>query len=132
VGNRAINLIGNTYGKLTVGEYLGHSVWRCLCTCGNTRDVQGYSLTKQITTQCLTCQGGATITGRPRKEDLTGRVFTELTVLEYLGFRIYRCRCTCGGTREVDAANLKSGGVTRCSDCQSEVARETAILNRRK
>lgn len=62
---------------------------------------------------------------RPRN-DITGQIFNDLTVLEWLGFKefpkekggkrrsIYRCQCKCGNLCEVDQSCLKSSNVKSC------------------
>ena len=54
----------------------------------------------------------------PRRKDLTGQTFGKLTVIEYAetrkGVAYWRCRCSCGGTKEASTSNLRSGGTTHC------------------
>ncbi len=55
----------------------------------------------------------------PAKHNLTGKVFSRLTVLELAGFdknrnRIWRCQCSCGKTTEVRASRLNAGATTSC------------------
>ena len=51
-----IDLTGHTYGRLTVlNEVLPQQrprLWRCQCSCGNTKDIGGPSLRKGNTTSC--------------------------------------------------------------------------------
>lgn len=47
-------------------------------------------------------------------QDLTGKVFGRLTIIEHVGFTKNRnarwlCECTCGNTKIITASNLKSG-----------------------
>ncbi|ETD72604.1 hypothetical protein V757_03250 [Pelistega indica] len=51
-------------------------------------------------------------------EDLTGQRFGQLTAESYLGQNHWRCRCTCGGTRDVRGAYLKNGRATACLACK--------------
>ena len=58
------------------------------------------------------------------KENLTGQVFGNLTVLEHVperkdlgGKRFWKCRCTCGRIVEVRSDNLKCGHSTQCIQC---------------
>lgn len=63
---------------------------------------------------------------RPKK-DLTGKVFNDLKVLEWLGFKevgtakkrrsVYRCECVCGNLCEVDQTSI-SGGNTKSCGCR--------------
>lgn len=47
-----INIIGNTYGKLTVLGYAGKSNWYCECICGNFKKVRTGHLTGGATKSC--------------------------------------------------------------------------------
>ena len=55
-----IDIIGNTYGKLTVISFKGNnkhrqSLWECLCACGHTVTVAGNNLNSGITS-CRYCK----------------------------------------------------------------------------
>lgn len=50
--SQLINIIGNTYNKLTVIEYIGQSKWKCLCNCGNYTEVRGFDLKRNHTKSC--------------------------------------------------------------------------------
>lgn len=56
-----------------------------------------------------------------QKIDLTGKVFSMLTVLQEIeplnGKKRYRCLCECGNTTEVSYANLKSGKERQSCGC---------------
>ena len=52
---------------------------------------------------------------RNRKvQDLTGMKFNELTVLEYVGDKKWRCKCSCGKETVVSSCHLKSGHTKSC------------------
>lgn len=50
------NLIGSTFGRLTVKEFAGkkngHIQWKCVCICGNTTTVYRGNLTSGSTVSC--------------------------------------------------------------------------------
>jgi hypothetical protein len=63
-------------------------------------------------------------------EDLTGRVFTRLTVVKRAGNHItsggrsivqWKCKCSCGGVSVVQAQRLKSGMTKSCGCIQREL-----------
>lgn len=61
---KAINEVGNKYGKWTVLKRVenakcGEIRWSCLCECGNVHKVQGKSLRRGHSTQCRACMGRA-------------------------------------------------------------------------
>ena len=52
-----INEVGNRYGRLTVLEYYGvnkdnHTLWRCICDCGNEKITTGKSLRAGLCKSC--------------------------------------------------------------------------------
>ena len=52
---------------------------------------------------------------RNRKvQDLTGMRFNELTALEYVGDKKWRCKCSCGKETIVSSCHLKSGHTKSC------------------
>jgi hypothetical protein len=102
--------IGDEFGFLTVIEYSGKERgkerWLCRCTCGNLRKVNTGHLGTMIT-HCG-CRKNL-----PRK-DLTGKVFTNWTVLRYVGRSRYLCRCKCGTEKEVCNRELQNGDSKSC------------------
>lgn len=57
------------------------------------------------------------------KKDISGQVFNDLIVIEWLGFKkfsdgkrrsIYKCKCKCGNNCEVNQSDLKSSNVKSC------------------
>lgn len=54
--------IGNTYGTLTVVEYIGvsgigHSTWKCTCDCGGMHTATGTALREGKCLHCKECRG---------------------------------------------------------------------------
>lgn len=60
------------------------------------------------------------------KEDLTGRVFSRLTVINYAGKRsgkhFWNCQCECGNTKIVDVHSLLKSNTRSCGCLQKEYA----------
>lgn len=58
---------------------------------------------------------------------MIGKVFTELTVIEfaysYPNSRVsyWRCRCSCGKILDVDGSKLRRGLISRCDDCRAKI-----------
>ena len=65
------------YGKLTAIEYLGKSMWKCKCDCGNEKIVYGGHLETGHTKSCGCI--------RPPRTKLYGQTFGKLTVLDWEG-----------------------------------------------
>lgn len=111
------DMTGQRFGKLTVLErdYVKHgkstqASWKCLCDCGRITSVTGYELRSGNTTSCGCSRG------KPA-EDLTGKVFGKLTVLErdyVYGDTKWLCRCECGRIVSVKASALRSGNTKTC------------------
>lgn len=111
---RAINLIGKTFGKWKVLRYAGDRHWECECTgCHRVFIVRGNSLRDGHSMMCIECANKAQSVA---KEDLTGRVFGELTVLGYEYKSMWRCKCSCGKIVNIRGDKLKSGYSVDCGD----------------
>ena len=54
-------------------------------------------------------------------DDLTGRAFARLTVVSYVGYRKWNCRCECGALIVALGYNLKSGHTKSCGCLASEL-----------
>ena len=54
------NIAGLRSGRLVAAHYLGNSVWRCSCDCGNSKDVHVDRLQRQSTTSCGCTHGNTT------------------------------------------------------------------------
>lgn len=98
------------YGKLTALEYLGKSMWRCKCDCGNEKIVYGGHLENGHTKSCG-CY-------RPPRINLAGQKFGRLTVQEWAGNGKWQCLCECGNVVLVQTNNLKNGNTQSCGCLQ--------------
>lgn len=116
---KKINIVGNKYGKLTVIEELkertkqGKILCKCLCECGEYCIIKKINLTKGKTKSC----GCSKYTSAINDDDFIGKKFGEFTVLskvENSKIRKYKCQCSCGSIKEVNAYNLKDGLSTNC------------------
>ncbi len=131
--SRMMDLSGQRFGKLTViedsGQRSGSSVlWRCRCDCGGETLATRGQLTSghAVSCGCAPRQHSA----RGHIEDLTGRQFGELTVIERAPIEkrgvYWRCRCNCGRECTVTDTCLKAGHTRSCG-CM----RHSASYNRR-
>ena len=117
------DLTGQRFGKLVCLAPTekrgpgGGTVWRCRCDCGQECLAVSTQLTHGYKKSCGCL-------GRPPLQDLTGRRFGMLTVLEYAGKRggahRWRCRCDCGQETVVRHAFLVSGHTRSCGCLQRE------------
>lgn len=100
------------YGKLTAIEYLGKSMWRCKCECGNETVVYGGHLESGHTKSCG-CY-------RSPRQNLIGQKFGKLTVQKWDGNGKWLCLCECGNITLVQTDNLKNGNTKSCGCYQKE------------
>ena len=124
------SLIGEVFGKLTVIEQApsanGRRQWRCQCECGKITIASTTALRGGDTLSCgclaLKRKGNTTNhtnKGGRKPEDLTGKVFGNLTVLEITPERknnsvVWKCQCSCGNITYATATSLKNKGTQSC------------------
>ena len=116
------DLTGMKIDRLTVLYYAGvseehHAIWHCKCSCGNEKDIEAKYLLSGNTHSCGCYRKEK---GRQNMQDLSGQRFGKLVVVSPIekrtrqGSRIWECRCDCGCTTYVSAANLKGGSTNSC------------------
>lgn len=121
---RSVDITGKRYGKLVVlrkttgRDSAGCVLWECRCDCGNI---------KLVSTNCLNTGSVQSCgCGQNKLEDLTGRRFGRLTVIELDKYETknhstrWKCICDCGKEKSVLAGCLKSGNTTSCGCYSSE------------
>lgn len=69
-----------------------------------------------------------------RREDLTGRKFGRLTVIEFYGCNkygqpIWSCQCDCGTIKQITSSDLRSGSTLSCGCLWQERIREAKITH---
>lgn len=120
---RAIDLVGQKFGRLTVLEKLPerkneHIVWKCQCDCGNIVNVSGYCLKSGNTNSC-----GCYKSDRIRETntvDMTGQRFGKLVVIERDFSKgnnkkaYWKCLCDCGNYYSALGPDLRNGHTNSC------------------
>lgn len=114
-------VIGKTFGEWYVLGKAGNYSYLCKCSCGVIKEVNSYHLRYGQSKSC----GHNT----NKLKDLTGQKFGELTVLEYVGNRRWRCRCSCGKIKDIHSQLLTSG-ITRSCGCKSTEFLKETLLNK--
>ncbi len=118
---KRIDISNQTFGRLRVigpSQIFAHGrrAWRCVCECGNIRDLLSTALTSGNTKSCG-CFKSESVSER-RLIDLSGKQFGGWTAqcrAENFGRRtMWWCLCVCGARRDVDAASLTSGKSASC------------------
>lgn len=115
--NQVENIIGKRFGVLEVIEYRGSGLWACKCECGRVISLNRKQLESRINTGCK----------HEFKNDLTNRQFGEWTALEYIGNRMWKCRCLCGTIRNVSSQALLMGTTRSCGCKKYDRAKETLL-----
>lgn len=100
------DMTGQQIGEWTIGEYLGDGLYRCTCSCGNIKNLKGTYLRTGQSKSCG-CKSN-------KFNDLTGKVFGEWKVLEYLGKQKWKCKCSCGKIGNISYYDLMHNKSTNC------------------
>lgn len=125
---KVVDLVGKKFCKLLVIERAlnnvrGRAQWKCICDCGNTTEVASDKLVSGRTKSCGCAKS------KHIYEDLTGRKFGRLTVIEYKGQKkdhivLWLCKCECGNERIIPTSHLKNGHTISCGCFQKEKAKQ--------
>lgn len=117
------NLIGQRFGKLVVEHEIkerknGRVYWRCICDCGNEKDIYSGSLLEGKSRSC------GCVWHKPAWNyvDLTGKRFGKLIALEKIKNHKrtkWLCQCDCGNKTEIWGRHLLRGDTQSCG-CISE------------
>ena len=120
------NLLGQKWGRLTVLEEVGrdkysHVRWLCVCDCGKHTTISTQDFGHTVSCGCYNRER----VSQARYQNLIGKVFGRLTVLEDVGRRhggvLWRCHCNCGNIVDIRAGDLLSGGTKSCGCYRNEL-----------
>lgn len=122
-----IDLKGQVFGRLTVikrvGNRHGRVAWLCECTCGNDIITTAKRLRNKSTQSCGCYHKERLATACLR--DLTGRRFGRLLVIgraESAYDTMWRCKCECGGLKDIASSSLIAGLTRSCGCLNKELA----------
>lgn len=108
VDKRTIDITDSNIEEWHVKYYIGSRKWLCKCSCGRLCAVTGYNLASGKSTSC----------GHEKYNDLRNKSFGEWEVIEYAGVKhgmsMWKCKCSCGTTKDVYAARLLNGRSKSC------------------
>lgn len=106
------------FGKLKILEYVGlnkrkERLFKCECDCGRKKNIKLINLKSGHTKSCGCIGTGSDVI------DLTGKIYTWLTVLTLTGSTKHResrwvCQCKCGKIKTVLRKNLINGQTKSC------------------
>ncbi len=119
------SLVGERFGKLSVicqmseSSSAGYRNWLCLCDCGKGIVASTRELNQGKYQDCGCEKKKIRILKNSKTaEDLTGKVFGELTVIgrakNINGKKAWRCKCSCGNETITYEYKLKSGEIKHC------------------
>lgn len=124
---KLIDLTGKVFDKLTVLEKAPsrarHVYWKCQCECGNTIEVSAESLKRNIPHDCGCVKLQLQKEKEQAKEDklnhLIGKRFGKLIVEARTeerqnGSVVWKCKCDCGGYKNVPTHLLTSNHTQSC------------------
>lgn len=129
------DLTGKQFGDLKVlalsRKANGRKYYNCRCIkCGDiiedirSDDIKTYG--KSSKCSCIKIKGKNKPDIEKIKDDLSGRIFGDLTVVEFSHIdsmshkSMYKCKCSKGHISIVSRSNLLSGNTTRCEKCGYE------------
>lgn len=131
---KLINLTGKVFDKLTVLEKAPsrarHVYWKCQCKCGNIVEVSAESLKRNMPHDCgcvkLQLQKEKERTKENKINYLVGKRFGKLVVEARTEERIngsvvWKCKCDCGGYKNVPTHLLTSNHTQSCGCLVREV-----------
>lgn len=107
------DLTEQVFGELRVEEYMGKSMWKCICSCGKEHIVHRQYLTSG---EIKSCGHKKQADFNTIRNEMIGKKFGHLTVLRYVGNKTYECQCDCENKTIVKVLkhNLDSGNTYSC------------------
>lgn len=111
--------VGTRFGRLRVVSMPRVGQYVCRCDCGAGVVARGSELRSGKRRSCG-CLLRAPVV---RIGDRYGRLIVEAEV-RCEGYRIYRCRCDCGGSAEVKSSDLARGRTRSCGCLARDILRE--------
>lgn len=112
-----IDLTNQTFGDWTAIRYIGDSMWECMNSEGEVKNIHSYTLRTKLSNH--------TKLGSKQPEGVLGNTFGQWAPIKYLGAGFWECKCTCGNTGKVNTYDLKNGFSTRCKQCKDKAHMKT-------
>ena len=123
---KALNLIGQKFGRLTVISKCNYKinnglVWLCQCECGNTKEVAGKSLQSGTCKSCGCLKQESDKKPKGNVKDEIGNKYNHLTVIKRAGSDSrgeaqWECECDCDAHTHIIVlgSNLRNGHTQSC------------------
>lgn len=122
---KRVEMVGRRFGNCVVVSDITSTVCECICDCGKTFTTRGQSLRAGVTKSCG-CLKRASKGPSKNFKDLTGKVFSRLTVLGRSTEKTKRrsctwvCLCDCGNVITTSSEKLNTGTKKSCGCLQKE------------
>jgi len=101
----------------------------CRCDCGKELQVEGISLRKGRSTQCIDCARKT----QSSESEMIGKTFGKWLVLDIaekkFGSYQYKCRCECGEIKTIHGPHLRTGHTTQCLKCSNRRKSRNNIIH---
>jgi hypothetical protein len=138
VSKRSVkDLLGERFGRLTVLERVGSdkhnkAVWKCICDCGNIKNVVSIALISGNTQSCG-CYNKDRVT-ETHVDDLISKKYGRWIVVKQAGRNdqgnvLWECLCDCGNIGIVTSSSLNSGNSKSCGCLRRDVTIERNHTN---
>lgn len=114
---QVIDLTNQTFGDWTAIRYIGDSMWECMNSEGEVKNIHSYTLRTKLSNH--------TKLGSKQPEGVLGNTFGQWTPIKYLGAGFWECKCTCGNIGKVNTYNLKNGLSVCCKSCKYKMQMKT-------
>lgn len=115
-----IDLTNQTFGDWIAIRYLGDSMWECINSKGEIKNIHSYTLRTRLSNH--------TKLGSKQPNGILGNTFGQWTPIKYIGGGFWECKCTCGNVGKVNTYDLKNGLSTKCKDC-AKLGRMKTVFN---
>jgi very-short-patch-repair endonuclease len=118
---RRDDLIGKTFGRWTVLEYVGNRQHKCICECGNEGVVFSSNLVDSSSQSCG-CLANE-LTSQNKLKDITGLRSGKLVAQKLMddrdnaGNAIWECLCDCGRISHVRSKDISAKTTQSCGNC---------------
>lgn len=119
------NIKGQKFNHLTAIEHQGRGYWLFRCDCGNEVVRYQGDVVSGNRKSCGCMQHAI-------RENLIGKRFGRLIVLEYVGEKKWKCQCDCGETTVADGDSLRSGNKRSCGCLRIETAKRAKYVKHGK
>lgn len=121
-GNRFIDLTGKKFNSWTIIRHIEKGIWECECECGKRKNITVSNVVSGKSKSCG-CQRkvrtGIKDSTKSVMDSLIGTQKGNLTILDYIQKKGWKCQCKCGNIvyRSLDTLT----DTTMCQECKNNL-----------